>query len=80
MPKRDDAELTARFADMLTAMGTEPRLRIVRLLLAAHPEGLVVSDASLFPTPVGVNPMETILALATRNAERILERRRARRV
>jgi ArsR family transcriptional regulator, arsenate/arsenite/antimonite-responsive transcriptional repressor len=44
MPKRDDAELTARFADMLTAMGTEPRLRIVRLLLAAHPEGMVVGD------------------------------------
>jgi len=34
----------ARFADMLTAMGTEPRLRIIHLLLTAHPEGLVVSD------------------------------------
>jgi DNA-binding transcriptional ArsR family regulator len=44
MPKRDDAEITARFADMLTAMGTAPRLRIVRLLLAAHPEGMVVGD------------------------------------
>jgi len=40
----DDAETTARFADMLSAMGTEPRLRIVRLLLSAHPEGLVVGD------------------------------------
>jgi ArsR family transcriptional regulator len=29
---------------MLTAMGTEPRLRIVQLLLTAHPEGLVVGD------------------------------------
>ena len=44
MPKRDDTELIARFADMLSAMGTEPRLRIVRLLLAAHPEGMVVGD------------------------------------
>jgi ArsR family transcriptional regulator, arsenate/arsenite/antimonite-responsive transcriptional repressor len=44
MPKRDDAELTARYADMLSAMGTEPRLRIVRLLLGAHPEGLVVGE------------------------------------
>jgi ArsR family transcriptional regulator, arsenate/arsenite/antimonite-responsive transcriptional repressor len=44
MPKRDRAALTARFADMLSAMGTEPRLRIVRLLLSAHPEGLVVGD------------------------------------
>jgi len=44
MPKRDDTALTVRYADMLSAMGTEPRLRIVRLLLSAHPEGLVVGD------------------------------------
>jgi ArsR family transcriptional regulator, arsenate/arsenite/antimonite-responsive transcriptional repressor len=29
---------------MFSAMGTEPRLRIVRLLLSAHPEGMVVGD------------------------------------
>jgi len=29
---------------MLSAMGTEPRLRIVRLLLGAHPGGMVVGD------------------------------------
>jgi len=29
---------------MLSAMGTEPRLRIMRLLLSAHPDGLVVGD------------------------------------
>jgi ArsR family transcriptional regulator, arsenate/arsenite/antimonite-responsive transcriptional repressor len=39
---KSDAEETARYADMLAALGAEPRLRIVRLLLAAHPEGLVV--------------------------------------
>lgn len=44
MSKRDDAELTTRYADMFSAMGTEPRLRIMRLLLNAHPEGLVVGD------------------------------------
>jgi DNA-binding transcriptional ArsR family regulator len=33
-----------RYADMFTALGTESRLRILRLLLAAHPDGLVVSD------------------------------------
>jgi DNA-binding transcriptional ArsR family regulator len=44
MRKRDDTAATARFAEMLSAMGTEPRLRIVRLLLTAHPEGLVVGD------------------------------------
>ena len=37
-------EQTVRFADMLAAMGTEPRLRIVRLLLSAHPQGMVVGD------------------------------------
>ncbi len=29
---------------MLAAIGTEPRLRIIRLLLSAHPKGLVVGD------------------------------------
>ena len=33
-----------RFADMLAALGTETRLRIVRLLLSAHPEGMVVGE------------------------------------
>ncbi len=47
MRKRDDAELTTRYADMFSAMGTEPRLRIVRLLLSAHPEGLVVGESGV---------------------------------
>jgi DNA-binding transcriptional ArsR family regulator len=33
-----------RFADMFSAMGTDARLRIMQLLLKAHPEGLVVSE------------------------------------
>ena len=44
MAKRENAELIARYADMLSAMGTEPRLRIVRLLLSAYPDGMVVGD------------------------------------
>ena len=32
------------YANMLSAMGTEARLRIMRLLLSAHPDGLVVGD------------------------------------
>lgn len=36
--------------------------------------GLTVADASLFPSPLGVNPMETIMALATRGAEHLLDR------
>jgi len=33
-----------RNADMLSAMGTEPRLRIMQLLLSAYPEGLIVGE------------------------------------
>lgn len=41
---RKNAERVAKYADMLSAMGTEPRLRIMQLLLSAHPDGLVVGD------------------------------------
>jgi ArsR family transcriptional regulator, arsenate/arsenite/antimonite-responsive transcriptional repressor len=34
----------AQYADMFSAMGTEPRLRIMRLLLAAHPDGMIAGD------------------------------------
>lgn len=44
MPKKDDSALITRCADMFSAIGAEPRLRIVRLLLSAHPEGLVVGE------------------------------------
>ena len=37
-------EKIAKYADMFSAMGTEARLRIMQLLLAAHPEGLVVGE------------------------------------
>lgn len=37
-------EQIARFADMFAALGTEPRLRIVRLLLSAHPDGMNVGE------------------------------------
>jgi len=35
---------TARYADMFAALGAEPRLRILRTLLAAHPAGMVVGE------------------------------------
>ena len=42
--RRQTSEQIVRFADMFSAMGTEPRLRIMRLLLAAHPGGMVVGE------------------------------------
>jgi DNA-binding transcriptional ArsR family regulator len=41
---KTNPDQVARYADMFSAMGTEPRLRIMQALLSAHPEGLVVGD------------------------------------
>ncbi|MGH9640044.1 MAG: ArsR/SmtB family transcription factor [Candidatus Acidiferrales bacterium] len=43
-PTKVSSARIARYADMFSAIGTEPRLRIMQLLLSAHPEGLVVGD------------------------------------
>jgi len=44
MPKLKAEPEIARYADMFSAIGTEARLRIMRALLAAHPEGMVAGD------------------------------------
>jgi ArsR family transcriptional regulator, arsenate/arsenite/antimonite-responsive transcriptional repressor len=44
MSKKQESEQITRYADMFSAMGTEPRLRIMQLLLSAHPAGMVVGD------------------------------------
>ena len=44
MNRKPTEEEIARFADMFSAMGTGPRLRIMRALLSAHPDGMVVGD------------------------------------
>jgi len=41
---RPSAATVARYADRFAALGAEPRLQIVRLLLAAHPDGMVVGE------------------------------------
>jgi DNA-binding transcriptional ArsR family regulator len=41
---RKSSDQVAKYADMFSAMGTEARLRIMQLLLTAHPDGLVVGE------------------------------------
>jgi len=40
----ESSDRVIQYADMFSAMGNEQRLRIMQLLLTAHPEGLVVSE------------------------------------
>jgi len=44
MKEQHSPEQVTKFADMFSAMGTDARLRIMQLLLKAHPEGLVVNE------------------------------------
>ncbi len=44
MRKKQTLEQVTRCADMLSAMGTEPRLRIMQLLLSAYPDGMIVGE------------------------------------
>jgi len=44
MKARRKPEDVTRYADMFAAMGAEPRLRVMQLLLTAHPRGLIVGD------------------------------------
>jgi choline dehydrogenase-like flavoprotein len=57
-------------------MSEDPQRGVVSSFGAFHGiAGLFVADASLFPGPVGVNPMETILALVMRNARWLVDNR-----
>ena len=42
--KKPTAEEVTRYADMFAAIGTESRLRILRELLSAYPDGMVVGE------------------------------------
>jgi DNA-binding transcriptional ArsR family regulator len=44
MAAKSSEEAITRFADMFSAMGTIPRLRIMRVLLSVHPDGMVVNE------------------------------------
>jgi ArsR family transcriptional regulator, arsenate/arsenite/antimonite-responsive transcriptional repressor len=42
--RKPDPSLVTRSAECFSALGAEPRLQILRLLLSAHPEGLVAGE------------------------------------
>lgn len=72
--KHTDLELFTVHMMGTCRMGSDPRRAVV------SPNGevfgirnLFVADASLFPTPIGVNPQETIMTLATFIARRIAD-------
>jgi choline dehydrogenase-like flavoprotein len=56
------------------AMGTDRLGSVTDQFGMVHDaDRLMVADASLFPSPIGVNPMETIMALATRCAAHVID-------
>ncbi|HET6612116.1 MAG TPA: GMC family oxidoreductase [Kofleriaceae bacterium] len=58
---------TARMGGDRSRAVCDPRGRVY------DTEGLLVADASLFPTPIGVNPAETIFALSTFVAHHLID-------
>lgn len=67
-------KLTAFHPTGTARMGADPGSSVVDGWLEAHDtRGLYITDGSVFPTCVGVNPQVTIMALATRTADRIAE-------
>jgi len=42
--KKPDPLLVTRSADRFAALGAEPRLAILRLLLSAHPTGMISGE------------------------------------
>jgi hypothetical protein len=61
---------TCRLGADRTTAGTDPQGEVYGA------PGVFVADGSLLPTALGVNPQETIMALATIVSERIASRRR----
>jgi choline dehydrogenase-like flavoprotein len=54
-------------------MGDDPETSVVDRDLQAHDvPGLYVADGSVFVTSAGVNPTSTVVALASRLADRLV--------
>lgn len=70
--RRTDFELAAFHPLGTCRMGADPSRSVVDSYGEVHGlKNLFVADGSIFPSPLGVNPQETIMAFATRTAEYI---------
>jgi choline dehydrogenase-like flavoprotein len=74
--KISDVQLFTVHAMGTCRMGRDPNKSVVNEHQEFHTlRNLFVADASVFPTPIRVNPMITIMALATRCAEYVANQR-----
>jgi len=72
--KSEDIELFTVHAMGTTRMGPDPKRFVTNPWGETHDvRNMFVTDAGLIPTSLGVNPQETIMALATRTCSHILE-------
>jgi choline dehydrogenase-like flavoprotein len=72
--KAADLQLTSYHPLGTCKMGRDPKASVVDLDHQTHDvEGLYIVDGSTVPGPLGVNPQITIMAMATRAAERIAD-------
>jgi len=71
--KKPNPEDVARFADMLSAIGTESRLRITQLLLTAHPDGMVAGEIQ---SELGISASNLSHHLEKLKHERVIEVKR----
>jgi choline dehydrogenase-like flavoprotein len=79
-PVPDTIELMTVHVMGTARMAVDPRLGATDASGAVHGvEGLVVADASVLPSSIGVNPQVTIMAMALRNADRWIDARGAAR-
>ncbi len=57
-------------------MGTDERTSVVNSECRSHEiENLYICDASVFPTPLGVNPQLTVMTIASLAAKKIIEKK-----
>ena len=73
--RKDEIECLTVHAMGTCRMGLDRKSAVVDAYGETHDvPGLFIADASVFPSPIGVNPQVTIMALATRTGRYILER------